>query len=218
MVFEFIAVAAASPQAITCNCGSSPIAASWFYSPGFGGVATLLAAIIAYLAVRNQAAATKEAQRIAATETARHSDRLRNEDKEAVRRDLRVRLKMVFSAADNAFQNDTPDDRRVTAVPLKEFAARILQDGEDLPDALTETQLGMMRSAASVLNTVPTAWELAPDVAKMMAGFAALTTAYALFSLGGSIADLQPSEALRSSDVWARVQQHEEKHPSKKPS
>lgn len=67
-----------------------------------------------------------------------------------------------------------------------------------------------------MLDTVPAVWESTPDVAEMMAGVAALTTAPALASLGDSVPDLQPSEALRSSDFWAMVEQHHEKHSSKK--
>jgi hypothetical protein len=195
--------AATQPLVVNCATAGTP---SWLYSAGFGGVATLAAAIVAYFAVRHQAAAIKEASRIQAAEARKRDVEQREDRNEAIRRNVRVKLGSVFSACNTVFEKPDENSKGASKGALKAFRERVNANGEDLPQALTDEQLGMTRSTAGLLEVMPRLWKETPTATRTLAEGLCMVIAWNMIMLDPNHRLIaEPSAALMASKLWDAV-------------
>jgi hypothetical protein len=193
-------------QPFIVNCAAAPSTLSWFYSPGFGGIATLLAAIVAYTAVRHQAAATKEASLIQAAEARKRDVEQRDDRNEAVRRDVRIKLESVFSACNTIFDAPNDNSKSASKDAFKEFRQRVSVNGEDLPQALTDEQLGITRSTAGLIQVMPRLWKTTPTATQALAEGLCMVVALNMIMLDPNHRLVaEPSATLTESKYWDAV-------------
>jgi hypothetical protein len=131
------------------NVSAATTYANWFFSPGFGGVAAIFAAALAYAAARYQGNATLRAADRAANSAKERDAIQRKREDDAVRRDLRGYLVNAAFSGANAFAATNATLLTVARAAQAFQALRGRANERDVPLALSDREMSALRAVVT---------------------------------------------------------------------